>query len=1448
MRFTATVRLDATRTSDVVVDVEPDTTLKALAEALGKAVGQQPAGLWSGGMRLEDDATVEQARLGEGALVALIASAPSDLPAFGTRGWQLHVIAGRQVGTVWDLPIGLHELGRTAALRLDDERASRVHARIQVTAAGATLVDAGSSNGTMLDGQPVETTAHVLGPGMMIEIGDSLLTVAVAVEPDAAVQPGRDGLVEFTRSPRIQPMRPPSRVVLPTKPDAPRRRRFPLAAMIAPLGMGLVMYLALHQWQFLLFTLMSPVMALSNTVSDRREAKKEGKSATKEYEEKLVRATDAIGVGLAAETEWRRRHNADAARTLLTATLPTRQLWERRRTDEDALVLRVGTCDLPSELTIAHERASSTEVPEQRTVFAVPVTLPLREIGVLGLAGDTEQARLMANWLLVQLATFHAPRDLGITVLAPKNGADWSWVRWLPHARPGDLDTVAAFVGSDSDTVTSRIVELGQVLKARRAALQSSGRLDRAAFPAQVIVLDGARALRAVPGVSALLEDGPDVGMFALCLETEERLLPEECRATVAIDPHRPSHVAVHATGRQALDDVHVEQMRVCEAELIARAMAPVRDISPEEGETTLPDSARLLDVLALEPPTVDAVRARWQLDGQTTTMTLGVGADGPFALDLRRDGPHGLIAGTTGSGKSELLQTMIAALAVANRPDAMNFVLVDYKGGSAFKDCVRLPHTVGMVTDLDAHLVGRALTSLGAELKRREHQLAAAAVKDIEDYQDLDARTPGGLEPMPRLLLVIDEFASMARELPDFVTGLVNIAQRGRSLGIHLLLATQRPSGVVSPEIRANTNLRISLRVTDAGDSSDVLDANDAARIPKSAPGRGFVRLGHGALLPFQAGRVGGRRPGERSTNVRPPFVAELAWGQLGYLTPQPETFKVKDDDALTDLGVLVDVISEASVAGGFLAQRSPWLEALPESLLLSALDVPPPSSSRVSLVWGLEDVPAEQVQQPRAFDLARDGHLLVVGASRSGRSQLLRTLAGSLSAYSPGDVHVYGLDCGNGALTALKDLPHCGAVINRTESERAVRLFARLLAESERRQGLLASSGFADISEQRAGATPDQRLPHIVVLLDRWEGFIATLGELDSGALTDAVLGLLREGASVGIHLVIAGDRSLTSARISSLTESKVCLRMADKGDVSLLGLHTRDMPITQPPGRAVLVDNRHEVQTAVLVADTSGQAQAAALAERALAARERHPDVPAHLRPFRVDSLPSLVPIEDALALVQKAATPGGLYLPFGIGGDDLELIGVDLASNTSVVVGGPSKSGRSTALCFMARALLAQGTAVVLAAPRPSPLRDLAGLPGVRALITDPGTSLEDWKEALSVEGPLVVLIDDGEGLKDTPGGPLLAEIAKGMAGEGRGLVLAGNPESICTGFTGWQIEVKKGRQGALLSPQDLMNGDLLGLRLPRSVIGQPIVAGRALVHTGSGSLVAVTVPR
>jgi S-DNA-T family DNA segregation ATPase FtsK/SpoIIIE len=1441
---------------DVAVDVDDDVPAGQLATALGRAAGVPAEGLFVGGERLPDDEPVGESALVDGCLVHLDAATAGRTPQHPpTTGWQLHAVSGPGSGLVAELPVGTHELGRSSALGFADRSMSRRHAVLKVIAEGATLADLGSANGTLLEGVPVPEEETPVEPGQVFQLGDTQLVIVPAAGSDAAVEPAGPGTRAFVRAPRLLPSRRPVKIALPEEPKSREARRFPVVMVVAPLVIGIVLATVLRSPLYLIFAVASPVMMISNTVADRRQTAREDRKAREEYEAALADADRRITEALAAETTRRRSSHPDAADVLLTAVQPRKRLWERRRTDPDALDLRLGAADLPAEVTVTTRNGA--ELPDaERTVRAVPAVVPLREAGVLGLAGPTEQLAGLLRWVVLQLAVQHPPRDLQLTLLAPRTRTDWNWVRWLPHARSADGEGAVSMVGNDQETVTARVAELTALVKARReAAASSGGRVEAASFPALVLVVHGFRALRTTPGLSGVLQDGPAVGVYAVCADEEERFLPEACNATAVFSATDDAAIDVRRTGHDPVTAVLAEAVSAELAETAARALAPLRDISVEDDETVLPDSVRLLDVLGLEPPTVDGVRARWQLEGRTTRMAVGAGLDGPFTLDLRTDGPHGLVAGTTGAGKSELLQTMIASLAVANRPDALNLVLVDYKGGSAFKDCVRLPHTVGMVTDLDAHLVERALTSLSAELKYREHWLAGAGVKDIDDYLELQAREPGRA-PMPRLLIVIDEFASMARELPDFVTGLVNIAQRGRSLGIHLVLATQRPSGVVSPEIRANTNLRISLRVTDAADSSDVLDAADAARIPKSAPGRGFARLGHGALVPFQAGRIGGRRPGQGPVVSSVPFVAPLGWHQLGYAAPQkPVALARSSDVEITDLSVLVEAVRGAAVAEAVPAQRSPWLEALPNRLLVEDVAAQLPAVDEAAapgpLPYGLQDLPALQQRRAAAFDPAADGHLLVIGSPKSGRSQLLRTLAGAVGERcSTADVHVYGLDCGNGALLPLADLPQCGAVVTRTQTERAVRLLDRLAREVDRRQQVLAEGGFADITEQRRAGAPGERLPHVLLLLDRWEGFVPTLGEVDGGRLTDVLFTLLREGASVGVSAVITGDRSLGTSRLASLTDNKLVMRLADRGDYPLIGVSSKQVPDQLPPGRGLTVDGAVETQVALLSAHESGQGQAAALAEIAKAAHVRDALVPRADRPFRVDVLPSRLSFTEAWEMVPAEA--GRTFALVGVGGDELTGVGPDLsgASGPAFVVGGAARSGKSTVLGVMAESLLRSGTTLLIGAPKASPLRSLVGRPGVLAVVEEASASADRWRELIATapDGPLVLLLDDGDVLRDCPASEVFRDVVKGVAGPGRALVLGGNADSICTGLSGWQVEAKRSRQGLLLSPQGTTDGDLIGVRLPRSIVGQPVQPGRGLLHLGDSVLLTVAVPK
>ncbi|MCL2781089.1 MAG: FtsK/SpoIIIE domain-containing protein [Actinomycetia bacterium] len=1466
MRICCTIETGAGGSQDVYIDAEPDATVGQLRDALAPVpgLGGGPAAGGGGGTgllwvydRLADGAmTLTEAGVRAGVVLSLRGATRAQPPqAAGERGWQLHVVGGPDAGTVFDLPIGAHVIGRADGLLINDPAVSRRHLLLTVTADGANAVDLGSGNGSLLDGAPLPRQGEggpvAVRPDQVLHLGDSLLAIRAASRQTAAVHVAEDGALELTRPPRIRPRRAPVRVSVPQAPAKRAGRKLPVIAILTPVLLSVIMALTMHRMTYLLLAAATPAMAIGNWVSQRRESRQGARREWDEYQTAAAQAQEDARREQAAETAARRADSPDLAEIIAVTTAPRPRLWERRATDDDFLTLRLGSAHRPAELAIV---AAGSRDEEHPTLQDVPVSIELATAGVAGVAGPPDLVNGVARALLAQLAARHTPRDVRVCLLstapASRQQDQWGWLRWLPHLAGDAPGEPLALVGADSESTAARVGELAELVKARQR-LKGGSVGAAVVFAATVVVLDGARALRGLPGVQAILADGPAVGVYSLCLEAEQRLLPEECRTLIVPEPGEPAQVRLVEAAGPGVEAILADQLSLTHAEDISRALSPLRDRGRDEGDVNLPDSARLLEIINLDPPKASAIQAGWVLAPRSTSFVLGAGIGGPFRLDLRADGPHGLIAGTTGSGKSELLQTMVASLSIANRPDSINFVLVDYKGGSAFKDCVRLPHTVGMVTDLNAHLVERALASLGAELRYREHQLAAIGAKDIEDYTELRDRD-GGVPALPRLVIVIDEFASMVRDLPNFVTGLVNLAQRGRSLGIHLLLATQRPSGAVSPEIRANTNLRVSLRVLDPGDSTDVLEAPDAARIPASAPGRGYARLGHGSLAPFQAGRVGGRRPGARVAEALAPFVAPLGWAQYGYAPPKrPAGGKaaVQADD--TDLAALVAAVREANDAAGIPAQRRPWLDALPDLLLLDEI-APPASGAEADqlrpIVFGRTDLPSEQAQLPASIDLNTFGHQYLVGGPRSGRSQFLRTLAASVArTTSVRNAHIYGIDCGTGALNALLALPHCAVVVGRVETERAGRLLNRLSAEIERRQQLLATGNWADISEQRRAVPPDERLPHILLMIDRWEAFVPSIGSLDNDRYTNLVMTMLREGASVGLHLIIAGDRSLVVARMAALTENKLVLRLPDRDDYSMAGVPSRSIPEELAPGRAFAGDNAIETQIALLDPDIEGAAQARAVTAIGERAQLRDAAVPPALRPFRLDAIPARIDLDAALALPR--ADGGTMWLPVGVGGDELSIYGVDLAERApTFLIAGPPKSGRSNALAVLAGSLAAAGAELVLGVAADGPLAPLTGMPQVRGLV-NPATDEQAWESLLAEPAPgwLVVLLDDAERYRDAPGKNTLHRLAREAPDARRGLIVAGSPDGLGAGLSGWPAELRGHKQGLLLSPRDFGPGELVGIRLSPSAIGGPVVPGRGLLVATPGQLAPVQVP-
>lgn len=873
---------------DVVVSVPADLRVRELAASLAhfaKPDRDWRVGIWSLrlGMLLHDEHLVVDCHIRDGDGVLLVGEGDplprSAGPAASAA--ELRVIAGPGAGLTLALTGGAKIIGRDdneADLAVPDPALSRRHLLVRGTwREGVTICDAGSTNGSTLDGYPLDQqTERSLTPGQLLAAGRSLMTIAGPRPPGVSRAVSMKGtVVEFNRPPRMARRFEPAELRVPAPPTEQQRTRLPFAAAVVPLVMGIVLWLVLDQVVMLLFAAMSPVMVLWTFLEDRRGGRRTHRDAAQEFRRQVADVAARLDEERLREQNFRRAQLPDIGTLCARVARLEPELWERRLDDPDMLHLRLGTAELPSEVSATLEPGGPTALRDEalaafehgRMLESVPVGVSLLEIGAFGLCGPRAPVLAGARALALQIALLHSPDDVSICcAIHPDDVAELDFLKWLPHARPRSeqggeaLARGPARAGELLSMLSSLIAERDRATQYGRSHAQVASRI--------VLLLDGR-----LPSDRALVAEigrrGPTVGVHLVWLGSDPRQVPGACGAVVEYAELRPAlTLRVAAEGREETD-VGADGVPLEVAQQVARAMCSIKDVTGTSEAGTVPDRLALLDLVAdaVEPA---ALVTRWS--GRTSGLAapLGLTTSGPVAIDLREDGPHALVAGTTGAGKSELLQTLIATLAASHPPNRLSFLLIDYKGGAAFAACARLPHTVGMVTDLDGHLTRRALISLDAELRKRERMLRDAEAKDLVDMERIaPERAPASL------VIVVDEFATLAKEVPEFVEGVIDVAQRGRSLGLHLVLATQRPAGVVSESIKANTNIRLALRVASPQDSEDVVAAPDAARISRAQPGRAFLRTGHTDMREVQIAYAGARSQSSRDVNesatVRP-------------------------------------------------------------------------------------------------------------------------------------------------------------------------------------------------------------------------------------------------------------------------------------------------------------------------------------------------------------------------------------------------------------------------------------------------------------------------------------------------------------------------------------------------------------------------------------------------
>lgn len=1244
------------------------------------------------------------------------------------------VLTGEQAGVAFNVVQGESFIGRDRANRVElhDPSVSRRHAVLRAENGALSFEDLGSANSSFLlnpmDGSQQQVNRLQVKRSSVVLLGE--VQVRIDAGPPAGAEPDLDAFVAHLQSPRVDPVYTPEPISLPAPPDPAEPVRFPLIAMLAPLVMGAVLFAVTKSPLSLIFVALSPIIMLGTWFDNRLTRKRTFRQKQAEFDEGLQLATDELAAARALEQQARNLESVSPIDLLALPSQPNGLLWTRRPEHRAFLELRLGKATLPSRKEI--EMPARGKIPADTwkrltalqdqfaTIDDVPVLERLDRCGSLGVAGPRLWSESVARSLLVQLLALHSPADLVFTVFADGRQAQghWSWLKWLPHA-----DSVYSPLGvphlADDERSSAVLLTALEGLIATRAeaargttvrsriddsASDSSERLAAVSAPAPtpaVVVLVLADTQVELSRLVGLAEDGADVGVHLIWLAEHLGAVPAACRTTVEVTDSRWRVHFVRQGETVTLSQLDAVDTPV--AETFGRAIAPLVDAGARVlDESDFPRSVTLgqlleSDVMGASDAvlsnwrTTDSLVAGWEPDrerepGQLAAV-IGQGGAGTVAIDLRVHGPHALVGGTTGSGKSEFLQTWILSLAAQYSPDRLTFLLVDYKGGAAFAECTTLPHTVGLVTDLNTHLVRRALTSLRAELRYREELLAEKGAKDLIA---LERRSDP--EAPPTLVIVIDEFAALVSEIPEFVDGVIDVAQRGRSLGLHLVMATQRPAGVIKDNLRANTNLRIGLRMADPSDSSDVLGVTDAAEFAPDTPGRAAVKIGAGRLTHFQTGYLGGRSEAQHQEPVE---VRTLGFGEQAPWAMQPEVRSQRRSakKGPRDIEVLTANIQQAAVGAQISAPRKPWVDQLPESISLSSLPsrhAPTDRPARgqagtLSIVAGLIDEPHLQRQSPYVCELGEAGNVVIYGGGGSGKTTALLTIAAATIAADP-SAHVYGIDASGGRLGVLAQLPNTGDIIQVDEQDRVVRLLGML-------KTLVAER-----------STAQQATPPVLLLIDGFSAFRDAYEHLCGGADPFAdLVEITRAGRGAGVHVVFTSERANGfPASLASSIPERLVLRLAADTDYQMLGV-SAGMFEGAPAGRAVRIGAEDEIQLAVPGASNDPADTDAALAELAEQQRAIH-----GLAPAPVPRIPQSIQRSEL-----RVEEPDGA--PFAI--DTVQLEPVPAPESGFLLVTGPAGSGRTTAIQSLLEAfeeqarMCGQALDAILISPNRSTLREL-----------------------------------------------------------------------------------------------------------------------------------------
>ncbi|WP_225742353.1 type VII secretion protein EssC [Streptococcus sp. Marseille-Q5112] len=950
------------------------------------------------------------------------------------------------------------------------------------------------------------------------------------------------------------------------------------------------------------------------------------------------------------------------------------RIYEKTPLHFDFLYYRLGLGKIPTSYDLKYgqqERSGKKDALEEegyalysrhKKIPDMPIPANLSH-GPVGYIGPRNLVLEQLQLLVMQLATFHSYHDVQfITILPEEEKEQWSWMRWLPHAKLQELN-VRGFVYNQR-TRDQVLNSLNQILKLRRSQKEEASHKESTLFhPHYVVLVTDEKLILDHIIMEFFTEDPTELGCSLIFVEDVMSSLSENIQTVINIKDRNTGQLVMEE-GVLKETDFRLDHFPAdYDKERIARTLAPLNHL--QNLKSSIPDSVTFMEMYGAETFEDLQVSSRWKKNAPYKSLAVPIGLRGQddlvqLNLHEKAHGPHGLIAGTTGSGKSETIQSYILSLAVNFHPHDVAFLLIDYKGGGMANLFKNLPHLLGTITNLDGVQSMRALASINAEIHRRERLFGEFEVNHINQYQK-KFKNGEATEPLPHLFIISDEFAELKVNQPDFIKKLVSIARVGRSLGVHLILATQKPSGVVDDQIWSNSRFKIALKVADRSDSNEMLHTPDAAEITQT--GRAYLQVGNNEVYElFQSAWSGADYQPEKDDMGIEDHTIYLI-NELGqYEILNEDLSGLEDADEIkevpTELDAIVHNIHLLCEEQEIPPVPQPWLPPLKERIALEELEEVQPAiawaqEKSLSILLGMADIPQAQKQEAVSINLAKDGHVLLYGSPGTGKTTFLQSVGMDLARkFSPKDLTMYLMDFGTNGLAPLSKLPQVADTMLLDQTEKISKFVRIMEKELNRRKKLLADYGVGTLELYRQASGQEE--PAIVILLDSYEAFKEEAYEAE---LFKLLVRISREGLSIGVHLLMtAGRQSNLRAQLYSNFKHQLSLPQNEASEVrTIVGSTPLAMTMEDIKGRALM--KREEVDVIQLALPVSGDNENQVLnnlRQKVASLQEAWTGQ----RPSAIPMVPEELMMEEFLKLpsVQEAIENG--QIPIGL---ELEMVG-------------------------------------------------------------------------------------------------------------------------------------------------------------------------------------------